>query len=76
MPSSPTTTEQPHAVPEPSVVEAARPLIPRVKKPSVFQQFGRGLRGLAHFIYDTLVLLSIGLLYGVPIVVAFALFSA
>ena len=75
MPSSPTTTEQPHAVPEPSVVEVARPS-QRVKKPSVFRHFGRGLRGLAHFIYDALVLLSIGLLYGVPIVVAFALFSA
>ena len=74
MPSSPTTTKQPHAVPELSIVEAAR-LIPSVKKPSAFRQFGRGVRAFAHFIYDALVMLSIGLLYGVPTVIAFALFS-
>jgi hypothetical protein len=75
MPSSPTTTEQPQAIPEPSVVEAARPT-PSVKKPSVFRQFGRGVRGFAHFTYDALVLLSIGLLYGVPTAIAFVLFFA
>ena len=73
MTSSPTTTEQPQAVPELSVVEAPRP-IPTAKKPSVFRRFGRSVRGVAHFIYDVLVLLSIGLLYGVPTVIVFAFF--
>jgi len=74
MTSSPTTTEQPQAVPKPYVVGAARPM-PTAKKPRVFRRFGRNVRGVAHFIYDVFVLLSIGLLYGVPTVIALAFFS-